>query len=268
VQLLISVPTELDADAGRQVKTMRRLGAGTFVALVLIGATAGSAGAAPLPPRIFFGEDLGLGEFTRLPTFSHAAAAEAAFLASLAGVGTQSFESFTTGTRNPSLAFAGSSGTITALLAGSGTVRRNATGTNGFGRYPVAGSQYFDSGSNFSITFSTPIAAFGFYGVDIGDFNGQIVLTLDGTAGSYNLGNTISGPGGSVLFWGLISDVPFTSISFGNTFPGTDVFGFDRMTIGDTGQVVVVPAVEPASAALLALGCAAAAWKKARGCTR
>ena len=58
------------------------------------------------------------------------------------------------------------------------------------------------------IDFDTAVAAFGFYGVDIGDFSGQVtVTTVNGGTNVYNVGNTVNGPGGSVLFWGVIDMV-------------------------------------------------------------
>jgi hypothetical protein len=84
--------------------------------------------------------------------------------------------------------------------------------------------------------------------VDIGDFNGQVTLTTNGgTKQTFNVGNTIGSPGGSALYFGLIAGASelFTSITFGNTNAGTDVFAFDDFTIGSLKQVKPVP--EPAS---------------------
>jgi len=69
-------------------------------------------------------------------------------------------------------------GAGTATFTGTGQIANVPSGDNGFGRYPISGNQYFDTGSVFTITFSTAIAAFGFFGVDIGDFGGQVTLTL------------------------------------------------------------------------------------------
>jgi hypothetical protein len=129
-------------------------------------------------PVTFFGEDLGLGETTRLPSHPNADAAKTAFLSNLVGVGTETFESFSNGTPAPlDIAFSGAG---TATLAGTNAyVSTVSTGTNGVGRYPISGDNYLETGSNFTVSFSQAISAFGFYGIDIGDFSGQLTITYE-----------------------------------------------------------------------------------------
>lgn len=205
----------------------------------------------------YFGEDLNPG-FT-VPVGGNAATARANFLGNLSGgVGNQDFESFAVGTGAPlALSFPGSSGAITATLNGTGLVENNAgaggSGGNAFGRFATSGSQYWEATQQFSIDFSTGISAFGFYATDIGDFGGQVTLTAsNGVVTNLVIPNTINGPDGSLLFYGFTdTSNSYTSISFGNTAPGVDFFGFDDMVIGDLRQIV---ASEPGAMALVGIG--------------
>jgi hypothetical protein len=209
-------------------------------------------------PQTFFGEDLGLGELVRVP-HPNADAARAQFLANLSNPFTANLENFSAGASAPLVVNFGPAGTAT--LQGDGVIVAVPSGmTNGFGRYPISGTNYWDSSNTFSITFSQPQVAFGFYGVDIGDFDGQVTVTyLDGTAQTLTIPNTTGGLGGSVLYFAFIDIAnPFTSISFGNTSVGTgidDFFAFDDFTIGTAQQVVVagVPTLTEWSMALMAL---------------
>jgi hypothetical protein len=207
-----------------------------LAALALVAVNASAA-----PPVTFFGEDLGLGENVRLPSHPNADAAKANFLASLTGVVTQTFESFPDLAGAPLRLDFGASGVAT--LQGDGFIQRIPSGTDGFGRYPISGSQYFRSGTAFSVVFAKPQAAFGFYGVDLGDFAGRLTVTYaDGSSNTLQVPHTINGPGGSVVYFGFIDVTnPFTSVSFGDTAPGTDVFGFDDFTIGTPAQVTPPP---------------------------
>jgi hypothetical protein len=186
----------------------------------------------------YFGEDLGLGESTRLASWPNATAAEAEFLSHLSGVGTEDFESFTDSTGAPLSIDFGAAGNAT--IYGDGYIVYLPSGASS-GRYPISGDKYWTATQTFYIDFSQPIAAFGFYGVDIGDFSGQVVVELvNGGNRTYTIPNTIDGPGGSVLFYGIIEDDPalqFTRATFGNTAAGTDYFGFDDFTIGTLEQV-------------------------------
>lgn len=206
-------------------------------------------------PTVYFGETLGGGESTRLNTFTEATAARNDFLSGLIGVGTESFESFSNGTSGPlAINFPGAG---TATLSGAGSVASTAPGeTNGVGRYASDGDKYWETTDGFTINFDTPIAAFGFMGIDIGDFNGQITLTtIGGLNEVFNVGNSLNAPGGGVLFWGVIDNVnTFNSISFGNTNAGTDFFAFDQMTIGSLDQVVPPPIPEPETYAMMLAG--------------
>jgi hypothetical protein len=218
----------------------------TFAALLLTGTSRVDAAAIT-----FFGEDLGGGELVRLASFPNADAAKASFFSNLVGVGTETFEGAFGGT-------ADFGGGLTATLVG-GDIASQPSGTNGVGRYPVSGDQYWESSSSNSLTFSQPVSAFGFYGIDIGDFGGQVTLTTNGTIPLVlNVPHVVNGLGGSVLYFGFYTTDPneaFTAIQFGNTAAGTDFFGFDDFSIGTLEQVVPsAPIPEPASMLLLSTG--------------
>jgi hypothetical protein len=212
---------------------------------------------------IFFGEDLNNSATVPLASTPNASAAETSFLSNLIGVGTETFEGIASGSTQPlALTFPGA-GTAT-LTGGNGQVASVTPGTtNGVGRYsiPSASSSNFwevraGGAGNFVVTLSAPTAAFGFYGIDIGDYGGQLQLSLD-TGDLLTVPNTIGSNGstdGSVLYYGFIADNSselFTSVSFLTT-GNDDVFAFDDFTIGSEEQVV--PA--PATIALLGLGIA------------
>ena len=147
----------------------------SVMALVLV---LGIPVAASATPITFFGEDAGLGEACRLPAHPLSDAARANFLSSLIGVSTYNFESAANGALAPLAVSFGAAGTAT--INGTGNVANVPTATNGVGRYPISGNLgCWDWDMNFSIDSSTttPVAAFGFYGIDIGDFNGQVTLT-------------------------------------------------------------------------------------------
>lgn len=129
-------------------------------------------------------------------------------------------------------------------------------------RYSVPGGVRFwqtDAGSgNFQLTFSNTIAAFGFYGIDLGDFAGTLSLELFNNAnqvGSLNVPTATTNAGGSILYLGLIAGTvaeEFNRIRFVSTAGSGDFFAFDSFSIGTREQVQVVPA--PATLALAALG--------------
>lgn len=219
----------------------------TTAAILAATLTAGVAQAAPI---VFFGENQ-----TANGTVSGApVTARNSFLASLVGVGTENFESFPNATGTPlTLNFPGSNGAITANLDGGDAFVYDFPSD----RYNTSpgGSHYLEVQFNgFTISFSQAISAFGFYGTDIGDFNGQITLTLAGSNGSVDLTvpNTAGASDSSLLFFGFIDPTAqYTSITFGNTAPGSDVFGFDDLIVGDRQQIGDVP--EPGSLALVGL---------------
>jgi hypothetical protein len=223
-----------------------------IVGIAIALACVGIGGPAQAVPVTFFGEDLNTNEAIRLAAHPNSDAARAAFLANLVGVGTETFEGFVGDGTEPAPLTLTFPGAGTATLNGDGLVLDldtllGSTTLTLTGEYPISGSNYWSS-SDFSITFGTPVAAFGFFGTDIGDVGGQLSITLDGAIDFVlDVPHTITGnTGGNVLYFGVIdTDNPFTSITFASS-TGADSFGFDDMTIGSLAQVVTRPPQPPA----------------------
>lgn len=199
----------------------------------------------------FFGEDLG--PLTQSDPRPNADAARADFFTYLVGVGTEDFEGVPAGTTSPLTIDFGAAGTAT--LNGGGDVTSDTT----YGAFPISGSKYWEaSDTSFSLNFSDSIAAFGFYGTDIGDWGGTVtVTTQDGVSTAYEIPHTSVPDGstsGSALYWGVIdTDNPFISITFDNTYGVGDWFGFDDFSIGSIEQVQpTIP--EPGTLLLLGSG--------------
>ena len=234
-----------------------------LMAMSAVGALVLGAATPATALTVYFGENL-------TPNFQVTGApviARNAFHAALTGVGTETFVSYLSNTQIQTLTFAGSSGDI------MGTVGLGFTGNGGgvyaryfgsFGTYPTSGVTLAEAREDFSITFDTPIAAFGFYATDIGDFASQLGVTLRRPGGAdtvLTIPHTVSARGvnsDSLLFWGVIDQAnPFTSIGFSHS-NAEDLFGFDDLIIGDVGQVVdpgsgtAVP--EPTTWALMMVG--------------
>jgi len=222
---------------------VKRKKAGMGIAALLGGMfLAGSLQAAPV---IYFGEDTD-------GSLTNAQAAEADFLSNLTGVTIEDFEGLTAGDTFPiNISF----GTTTATLTGTTIIGNTGIADSGIGgRFAVSGTQYLNLGTSdansFTLTFDAPQAAFGFYGTDIGDFDGQLTLSLDGGA-AIDIPHTLNAPNGSDLYFGLIDvDNPFTTIQFSSGVLN-DAFGFDDFTIGTREQVVDNDVSAPGSLAVL-----------------
>jgi len=98
--------------------------------------------------------------------------------------------------------------------------------------------------STFSVSFDQDVNGFGFYGTDIGDFDGTLKMDFQNAAGQSLVQKTINALSlpvnardGNCLFFGAVSNGPtaankFRKIVFsliGNALP--DGFGFDRFTV-------------------------------------
>jgi hypothetical protein len=207
-------------------------------------------------PVTFFGEDLATnpgatGATGIAGTHPNADAARASFFTNLTGgVGTEDFESLSGGI--PLTVTFPSAGTAT--LSGTGSIQSNRSSSD---QFPISGSHYFNTTGTFSLAFSAPISAFGFYGTDIGDVNASLTLTLTDSLGNIStldVGNAIgANADGSALYFAFFdTGTTYSSISFAGA--GSDVFGFDDFSVGSAAQVEPAPVPEPASMALLGVG--------------
>lgn len=216
----------------------------------------------------FFGEDLNGDPNTPLTSFPNSDAAYAQWVAALnAGPFTQEFDTFPgADPANPatpppagaglplSITFPGSS--ITATITDDPFPGSNfsavyafaANTTDGFGRYPITYPNCIvdytvprTATGQLKITFSSAVHAFGFYGTDIGDFGGQLVLALekvDGTIVNVTVPNQLgTGSGspqdGNTLFFGVVDYATgYLSVRFLNDQAGVDVFAYDNFSIG------------------------------------
>lgn len=230
-----------------------------LIAGSMLAALCSGAAAAPVT---FFGEDANNGGPPVAPTNSNAA--RTSFFGNLVGVGTETFDGIAVGTGTPfSVSFPGAG---TANITGSGSV----TATPNAGRYAISGANYYSTGTgDFTITFSAPIAAFGFFGIDVGDFGGQLSLALTDTLSNVTnlvVPHTVGSGGsnsGSILYFGFYDQVTqYTSISFNNPST-TDAFGFDSFSVGGLQQVT--PGVpEAATWAMMLIGFAGLAFASRR----
>lgn len=227
--------------------------------LLFSAALLGCSSAALAAPVTYYGMDTNPGGV--VPVGGNAVTARTNFLNGLTSVGNESFSAFASGQSSPlTLSFPGSSGNLSATLSSiGGTVI--ATNSNPVGQFSTSPSMHLDAGfgSTLSINFLlNPISAFGFYGTDISDSGGDLVVSLTDTLNNVTTFNIIQDAGGindgNVLFWGFIdTGVTYSNVSIRNT-SSSDRFGFDDMVIGDRGQINNVP--EPG--ALLLFGTALA----------
>ncbi len=159
---------------------------------------------------------------------------------------------------------------LTAKLNGVGQVAEILDANkNSAGRFPVSvplgGDQYFDTNFaslGFSINFSSPVDAFGFFGTDAGDFDGLIRVTVthaDMSQAVIDVPHSRSGTTGEVanslnaalMFFGVRSTSPVVNVAFANVGQRPDRFGFDNLVVAQQSTTIVP---EPSSSILAASG--------------
>ncbi len=232
-------------------------------AMLLVGIALSSAGT--LQAQQFFGLDTeGASEDSQPTSLANSMNAEADFLDMLSGVGTETFEGFSAGAfpNGSTLTFPGA-GTATFSSTSGMSIEADApsNGTNGVGRYSISDPNYLETNAGaFTIDFSSSVAAFGFFGMDIGDFGSQLFLTFIRDGGTNSVISpahavTFSEAAGSAFFFGFIDEVdPFDAVQFTVAGGGDDFFAFDNMTVGSVEQVQPSVVPEPVSMALLGTG--------------
>lgn len=266
--------------------SMQRFLSTTLVAgFALAFSTVASAGYAT-----FSGEDLNDDSLVPLTTLTNSGGAESLFKSKLAsGVATETFEAQSIGAIAPlALVFKDqvtSATKVTATLGGgSGSVQGVTPGqTDGAGRYSIpsaSSSNYWlvnaaDRSNSFTVTFDSAVAAFGFYGVDIGDFGGTVSVSLLNNLGdtvkTFAVPHTIGDGGdtdGSVIFFGLIADIgeDFYGVRFTSSITSAaDYFAFDNFTVATRDQLPPdTPLPLPGTLALAGLGLLGLGLRRAR----
>jgi len=210
---------------------------------------------------IYFGEDL---NWFNSDVSTNADSAHNDFTNALTDIWTEDFENYNVGSSAPLAVDFGALGVAT--MSGSGDLSNNNVG-GGPSRRAHSGSNYWEtSSSSFTINFTEAVAAFGFYGIDMGDFTGQISLTLSGgIVQEFDVAHSKGrATNGALLYWGIIDTAnTFTSITFANTGNGSDFFGFDDFTVGTVSEVP-----EPSSVMMMLIAMFALAKTRKRNVNR
>lgn len=215
----------------------------------------------------FYGYEF-YGDIPTLPLTGDPAAARAAFLANLTGYAVEDFESFSAADNNPTLTFGGANSVTTQnidLTVGTAVGRYNTTpggskhasleyllGAGFVPCNPFAGPFFYQPGE---FNFSTPIAAFGAYFTDVGDWQSIAQMTIYTTAGnqySIELGAPMENQNvGKGQFFGFIlKDEAITRIrvfanwnhstDYSSAFEQPDIFGIDDIIIATSAQIAQV----------------------------
>jgi len=185
----------------------------------------------------FFGEDLNTSPPNVMTTHPESDTARENFLSFLDGRNTETFDGLPNSDWSEKFSF--SSGEILYI---DGWLTDELTDP---GIYPISGAKYLRTttveGQFLGIEFFEPVAAFGFYGVDMGQNNGQFQLKLTDTTGlahTYEIMNTVGSPNGSILYWAIIdTDKSIAKAEFNNAAHSPDACGFDDFTTATESQI-------------------------------
>ncbi len=194
-------------------------------------------------------------------------------------VGPITFEGIALGTGTPSVTTFSGTGPWAKFSNNGVVTNRNGNYGDGGealqGRYSTTQAsltstgRYFRNDGDFDIRLynsavttnanKTYAAAFGFWGVDIGDVGQNLTIQFkkDGVlVHSYTIASSGANDG-NVLFYGFVSNsITFDKVIFKST-NGGDVFAFDDFIVGTPGDVIDPPTTatpEPATMGPLATG--------------
>ncbi|MFN2317809.1 MAG: PEP-CTERM sorting domain-containing protein [Gemmatimonadales bacterium] len=172
--------------------------------------------------------------------------------------------------------FAGSVSVPGAFVRNDAWYQSNGfpAGVNGYGYFPTSGSNYLlataSGTSAIELQFSQSVAAFGFYGIDIGDVGGTLLFRAYLGANlvtsqvvhqsAVPAGTFVSGLNGSIRFFGLaFATNVFDRVELlldGAAGSLADGFLFDEMVVADARDVNLDVVPEPSTIVLLATGLA------------
>jgi hypothetical protein len=226
---------------------------------IAIGGTIATGSATPAGAfNLFFGEDIDANTSNSATSVQNSNTAKDSFLSNLIPTNptTEGFESITPGFYTtvglPNIT--GASISTTSPTGGVSNINPNN------GRFAISGSQYYEVGSTTvggaktttTITFSDPIAAFGFYATDIENADG-ITLQLNDSnnttltrprSAQFNLDGSPLNKSGSALFYGFIAQNPgetFNSVTFSLVSTASDKvndrFSLDNLTVATSAEV-------------------------------
>jgi hypothetical protein len=235
---------------------------------IAIGGTISTGSATPAGAfNLFFGEDIDANTSNSATSLQNSNTAKNSFLSSLipTNPSTEGFESITPGFYT-TIGLSNITGASISTTSPTGGVSDNNPNINpntnpNKGRFAISGSQYYEVGSTTvggaktttTVTFASPIAAFGFYATDIENADGitlqlndsnNTTLTRPRSAQFNPDGISPLNKSGSALFYGFIAQNPgetFNSVTFNlvstETGKVNDRFSLDNLTVATSAEV-------------------------------